>query len=95
MKNNIINVAIVGASGYTGLELVKILNSHPNFNITYIANSTGNTKIQDLHPSLYGFIDMEVQKVNIDDIVKSSSLVFLALPHKTSMQFAKPLLKAK
>ena len=34
------NVAIIGASGYTGLELIKILMNHPKFNITYIANST-------------------------------------------------------
>jgi N-acetyl-gamma-glutamyl-phosphate reductase len=36
-----INVAIVGASGYTGLELIKIIINHPRFDITYIANSKG------------------------------------------------------
>ena len=38
-----LDVAIVGASGYTGLELVKILLTHPKFNITYISNSEGDT----------------------------------------------------
>ena len=45
------NVAIIGASGYTGLELIKILINHPKFNIAYIANSSGEMNVQDLHPS--------------------------------------------
>ena len=93
MKQNKIDVAIVGASGYTGLELVKTLHVHPIFNITYIANSTGNVKIQSLHKSLNGFIDMDVQKVDIKKISSLASVVFLALPHKTSMQFAKQFLQ--
>ncbi|MBT4030518.1 MAG: N-acetyl-gamma-glutamyl-phosphate reductase, partial [Campylobacteraceae bacterium] len=56
------NVAIVGASGYTGLELIKILINHPKFNITYIANSEGGVNVTDLHPSLDGVLDMDVQK---------------------------------
>jgi len=88
----VIDVAIIGASGYTGLELIKILINHPRFNITYIANSEGDTNIEALHPSLLGIINTDVDKANITDIVKSSSLVFLALPHKTSMNFVSKLL---
>ncbi|MEA3512564.1 MAG: N-acetyl-gamma-glutamyl-phosphate reductase [Campylobacterota bacterium] len=87
-----INVSIVGATGYTGLELVKILLNHPKFNITYIANSTGDTTIDKLHPSLSEVIDMEVKKADPYDIATVSELCFLALPHKTSMGFAKELL---
>lgn len=36
-----IDVAIIGASGYTGLELIKILMNHPHFNINYIATTEG------------------------------------------------------
>ena len=85
-------VAVVGASGYTGLELVKILVNHPKFELTYIANSTGEEKLTQLHPSLQGVIEMDVSKVNTDDIIKCADLAFLALPHKTSMQIAKELL---
>ncbi len=88
-----INVSIVGATGYTGLELVKILHTHPQFNITYIANSEGGTTIDKLHPCLTNVIDMEVQKASAVEISKVSELCFLALPHKTSMGFAKELLK--
>ncbi|MEA3498502.1 MAG: N-acetyl-gamma-glutamyl-phosphate reductase [Campylobacterota bacterium] len=87
-----LNVSIVGATGYTGLELVKILLNHPNFNITYIANSEGGTTIDKLHPSLTNVIDMEVQKADASQIAKVSELCFLALPHKTAMSFAKQLL---
>lgn len=86
-----INVAIVGASGYTGLELLKILINHPQFNITYIANSRGDTRVSSLHPSLDGVLDMQVQKANALELSKVADVAFLALPHKTSMAFAKQL----
>ncbi len=85
-------VAIVGASGYTGLELVKILLNHPKFEISYIANSEGGTTIDKLHPCLDSVISMDVQKADVQAIADSSDLCFLALPHKTSMAFAKELL---
>jgi N-acetyl-gamma-glutamylphosphate reductase len=34
-------VAVIGASGYTGLELIKLLHNHPQFELTYLANSEG------------------------------------------------------
>jgi len=87
------NVAIIGASGYTGLELIKILINHPKFNITYIANSTGEQNVQELHPCLKDVINAQVQKADAKEVSKVANLAFLALPHKTSMSFAKELLK--
>lgn len=88
-----INVGIVGATGYTGLELVKMLVTHPKFNLNYISNSEGKTTINALHPSLNGVCEDEVKKANLDEMAKSCELVFLALPHKTAMAFVKPLLE--
>ena len=87
------NVAIIGASGYTGLELIKILLTHPKFNITYIANSTGEMNVQELHPCLQDVVNIEVSKAAAKDVAKAADLAFLALPHKTSMSFAKELLE--
>jgi len=87
-----LDVAIVGASGYTGLELVKILINHPEFNLTYIANSSGDTTIDSLHPCLNKVIEMDVEKADAVEISKVAKLCFLALPHKTSMSFAKELI---
>lgn len=87
------NVAIIGASGYTGLELIKILINHSKFNITYIANSTGNEKVDELHPCLKNVISMDVNCADANEVAKVADLAFLALPHKTSMSFAKELLE--
>ena len=87
-----INVGIVGATGYTGLELVKMLVNHPQFNLNYISNSEGGTTINALHPSLNGVCEDEVKKADVEEIAKSCELVFLALPHKTAMVFVKPLI---
>ena len=88
-----INVAVVGASGYTGLELLKILINHPQFNITYVANSEGDINTQELHSCLDGVLDMQVQKANAKELASNADLAFLALPHKTSMSFAKELVE--
>ena len=88
-----IDVAVVGVSGYTGLELIKILIQHPNFNINYVATSKGDEKISQIHPSLKDVFEIEVDKVDIKEIAKKSELVFLALPHKTAMEFVKQLMK--
>jgi len=87
-----IDVAIVGVSGYTGLELVKILLNHPIFNIVYVANSEGEIDLTTLHPSLEKVFNTEVKKADANEIAKVAKLVFLALPHKQSAIFAKDLL---
>ncbi|QOG13323.1 N-acetyl-gamma-glutamyl-phosphate reductase [Arcobacter sp. FWKO B] len=85
-------VGIIGATGYTGLELVKILSIHPKFEISYVANSEGSTSLSKLHPSLKGICDLEVKKADTNDIINSCELAFLALPHKASMGLAKELI---
>jgi N-acetyl-gamma-glutamyl-phosphate reductase len=90
---NRINVGIIGVSGYTGLELVKMLVSHPIFNLSYCANTEGATTIAELHPSLVGVCDLNVDKVDLDRAAALCELIFLALPHKTAMQAAKGLLE--
>ncbi len=95
MKNseNKIPVAIVGASGYTGLELLKLLITHPKFEIVYVGNSEGGVKVEDLHPSLKNVFSGNILKSDAKEIAKVSKLAFLALPHKTSMEFASQLLE--
>ena len=92
-ENKRINVGVVGATGYTGLELVKMLVKHPFFHLAYIANSEGGTTINRLHPSLNGVCEDEVKKANIDEMASTCKLIFLALPHKTAMAYVKPLLE--
>ncbi|MDD5400312.1 MAG: N-acetyl-gamma-glutamyl-phosphate reductase [Sulfurimonas sp.] len=90
---SVINVGVIGASGYTGLELVKILINHPKFNLSYVANTDGNTTLGKLHPSLNKVCDLEVKKAEFDECAASCELVFLALPHQTAMAYVKPLIE--
>lgn len=87
-----INVGIIGVSGYTGAELVKMLISHPTFTLVYCANTEGGSSVAELHPSLLGVCDIAVEKVDIEYAAQACELIFLALPHKTAMQTAKELL---
>jgi N-acetyl-gamma-glutamyl-phosphate reductase len=89
---SVAKVGIIGASGYTGLELVKILINHPMFELSYVSNSKGGVLLSELHPSLKGVYECKVLKADIDDISKECDLVFLALPHKTAMAYVKPLI---
>lgn len=88
-----INVGIIGVSGYTGLELVKMLITHPIFKLVYCANTEGATTVAELHPALLGVCDLGVEKVDMDRAAETCELIFLALPHKTAMQTAKGLLE--
>jgi N-acetyl-gamma-glutamyl-phosphate reductase len=88
-----INVGIIGVSGYTGLELVKMIVGHPVFTLTYCANTEGETTLSTLHPALLGVCDRVVEKVDLERASKVCDVIFLALPHKTAMQTAQGLLQ--
>ncbi len=79
------NVSVIGATGYTGAELVKILLKHPQVEIeTLTSQSFANKKISEIYPSL--ITDLVCQELNINKIALSSSFIFTALPHRISMK---------
>jgi N-acetyl-gamma-glutamyl-phosphate reductase len=82
-------VAVIGATGYTGFELIKILLKHSQVEIKYITSDTSfGKKITDFYPSLLGRIDLELIKNNFEQIAKNIDAVFLCLPHAASQQAA-------
>lgn len=87
-----IKVGVVGASGYTGLELIKMLVTHHGFRLSYLATTQGGIDVEELHPSLVDVISLPVEKADANTVAERCELVFLALPHKASMGFAKELL---
>ncbi len=87
-----IPVAVIGASGYTGLELVKIVSQHPAFELGYVATSEGDAMIDAVHPSLLKVVNTPVEKADAARVAEVAELAFLALPHKTAMGFASELL---
>ncbi len=87
-----INVAIIGASGYTGVELIRILINHKNVEISaLIANSNAGQKISQLYPHLIHFNLPDLKKIEEIDF-SQIDLVFGCLPHTTSQQTFKQIL---
>ena len=82
-------IGIIGATGYTGSELVRILTNHPDVEITMITSeSRAGELFSDVHPFLQGIADQKLVSINqIDEY--ELDLVFLALPHGVSMDFVK------
>ena len=82
-------IGIIGATGYTGSELVRILLNHPDVEISFITSeSRKGEKFSDVHPFFKNICDQTL--ISIKDIGKHEvELVFLALPHGVSMDFVK------
>ena len=89
-----LKVGIMGASGYAGEELIRILLNHPEVQIKAVAAKIDNIAIYDLYPWLKGRLDLECRDMSAEEVAKKSDCVFLALPHKVSMQFVPLFLKA-
>src|SRR3989338_7922744 len=84
-----VKVAVVGATGYTGEELVRILASHSGVDITYASGKEERTvKLQEIFPYLRNRIDLDCQAFSSEEAVSKCDLVFLSLPHTVSMQGA-------
>lgn len=78
------NIGVVGASGYAGGELLRLLSNHPKFKITYVAaNSNAGELVTSLHPHLIQF-DQERFKSLDMDLINKCDLLFIALPHGES-----------
>ncbi|MEI6132592.1 MAG: N-acetyl-gamma-glutamyl-phosphate reductase [Bacillota bacterium] len=89
-----IKLSIVGATGYVGLELVRILASHPNVTLQKLVSQTYvGKKFSDIYPSLRGICDIECSELNINELKKSSDFVITALPHNASKAIIPELLE--
>ena len=89
-----IKAGIVGATGYAGAMLVRLLHRHPDAELVKItSNSYQGVPISDVFPELRNMVDMVCQKLDVDRLSESVDTVFLALPHKVSMAYAPGFLK--
>ncbi len=81
-----IKVAVVGASGYTGVELLRILVGHPQVEIVCVTSRQHEgVPINQVFPSLTGFCNLACESLDVARIVERADLVFTALPHKSAM----------
>ncbi len=90
-----INVGIVGVTGYAGEELLDILLGHPEVRVTCVqAKLDGATAIDELFPRFDARTTLTCTPPDTTRLISRCELVFLALPHTVSMEFVRPLLKA-
>jgi len=83
-----IKVGIIGASGYAGAELLRILLNHDEVEIVSIgARSYQGQPISDLYPSFLGICDMVFE--SDEDVLEKADMVFASLPHGLSEKYAK------
>jgi N-acetyl-gamma-glutamyl-phosphate reductase len=90
-----IKVAILGGSGYTALELIKILLRHPGVEIAAVTSRQSDTpRLAELHPSLTGRIDLRCEPFDADRLAaRGVQCVFSCLPHGASMATLPSLLQ--
>ena len=84
-----IKTGIIGATGYTGSELVRILFNHPRAEVEFITSESRKGEyFSDVHPFFKGITDYKLISANETDNY-NIDLVFLALPHGISMEYVK------
>lgn len=87
-----IPIAIIGATGYTGAELMRLLLTHPRAEVVAITSRqhTG-VAFADLYPAFTGVTELKFTKLNFTALAKKIKAAFLCLPHHESMTVAKGL----
>ena len=89
-------VAIIGASGYTGAELARLLADHPHAELT-VATASGERagqKLSDLFPSLRGVCDVICREYSAAEIAAECDFAFIALGHGKALDIAPELVQA-
>ena len=90
-----IKVAIIGASGYTGVELMRILVGHPEVELTAVTSRQYvGQPVAELFPSLRDVVDLKFMDNQVAEIAGLADLVFTALPHKTAIEVVAELHKS-
>lgn len=92
-----ISAAIVGGTGYTGIELIRLLSAHPEVSIDLLTSrSEAGTRADEIFPSLRGISDIVFSDLGDDTLaaLQRCDVVFFATPHGVAMQQARALTEA-
>ncbi|GBF82884.1 N-acetyl-gamma-glutamyl-phosphate reductase [Aphanothece sacrum] len=88
-----IPVGIIGASGYGGVQLVKLLLEHPNVEIVYLGGKDSAGKLySDIYPHLGHRVNFTIEPIDTDVIAARCQAVFLGLPNGLACDLAPPLI---
>ena len=87
-----IKVAVLGATGYAGIELVRLLSNHPEVSLEILGSqSFAGQKISEVYQNFEHILDKECEKLDLDK-VKECDVAFTALPHGASKEVIPALL---
>ncbi len=82
-----LKVAVVGASGYTGVELIRLLHAHPEAAVTCVTSEqSAGKRLSDVFPSARSRCDMLLENLEPVRVAEKADLIFTALPHKAAME---------
>jgi len=80
-------VGIIGATGYTGVELLRLLLLHPEVEVTALTSQKySGVPIDQVFPSLMKHLPLKCEELAVDQISKKTDFIFTAVPHKTAME---------
>ncbi|NNL76199.1 MAG: N-acetyl-gamma-glutamyl-phosphate reductase [Desulfobacterales bacterium] len=86
--------AVVGATGYAGAELVRILSGHPEAELAVITSRQyAGKRFDQVYPAMAGMVDLICEDYATDLICDRADIVFMALPHQLPMAFVPEILK--
>jgi len=89
------NVAIVGAPGYAGIELTRLVLGHPSLRLTMVTSGAeAGKRVDDVYPILTGLTDLAYVEPDIAAIAAAADVVFLGVPHTAALELAPALLDA-
>lgn len=90
-----IRVGILGATGYTAFELLRLLLRHPEVQITTLTTrSEDRPHVVDVHPHLAGQLDLRLENLEQSAILEQTDFIFSCLPHAASAGSVAPLIDA-
>lgn len=91
-----IKAAIIGASGYTGVELSRILVNHPHVELSAVTSRQFAGKpLSEVFPNLRSRVDLVCENLSVNEICDRADVVFTAVPHKTAMDLVPQLLEKR
>jgi N-acetyl-gamma-glutamyl-phosphate reductase len=80
-------VGIIGATGYTGVELLRLLLRHPEVEVAALTSQKfAGLSIDQVFPSVMKDLRLKCEELNLDQISKETDFIFTAVPHKTAME---------
>jgi len=89
-----LRAAVVGGAGYTGIELVRLLSAHPDFEVAAVTSATdAGRAVDDLYPALAG-CGLTFEEPDVPGLACRTDVVFLAVPHTAALDLAPDFLDA-